>query len=727
MKRILFFIVAIILSIIVAEGKVIHLRPGVELPVTLSSSMQSVLSNPSVTISGYNWSTTNSNISIRSKSKDACVLYTSSMLNGGEATLKYWVIYLAGYRSERYEYTWTIKVSPRGEKKIWGDLQDGDYFHDYTEEDHLMLFYVNTGSVEVTSYRNGSPCISKSVKGKVTIPEYPQGYAVSRIYEDSFKNLSEITDLVLPSTLKSVDYTFIYGCSNLRTLTCQAKTPPSIVMGKSFDSYLLLNTVLIVPKGCKNQYKEAKGWKEFSRIKEIGDPIMNVQIDESNFPDINFRNCLLSLPSGTDGVLSEVEIGRIKEIDVRERNISSLKGIELFTGLETLECSSNQLTSLDVSKNTNLKKLYCEDNKLTSLMIGDNAKLEYVLCYKNDLTSLDFSKCVNLKGLNCENNKLTSLSIAKNTCSKYLYCSNNQLKGEAMDDMIDHLYDNSKGSAIKLYLKDKNDGNVCTKEQVAKIKAKGWIPVCYVGYIYGVNYGWVEYIVDDFINSTNFPDDEFRRCLLSRGIFSEQDVKKTKKLWVNNENITSIKGIEYFTALEELDCSYNQLTSLDVSKNTALTYLYCSGNQLTSLDLSGNSSLKTLDADHNQIKGKPMNALIASLPIRSDNDGKFYAYSYYTSNRDGNWITNTQVTASEIRGWKVYIDSTPYGSIYFKAETGDVDDDGVIDEDDIKIVVQCIMGKQEDDVDLKKADVNGDKKVNAADIVEIVKIIKASK
>jgi len=24
-----------------------------------------------------------------------------------------------------------------------------------------------------------------------------------------------------------------------------------------------------------------------------------------------------------------------------------------------------------------------------------------------------------------------------------------------------------------------------------------------------------------------------------------------------------------------LDCEYNQLTSLDVSKNTALTYLYC--------------------------------------------------------------------------------------------------------------------------------------------------------
>ena len=454
-------------------------------------------------------------------------------------------------------------------------------------------------------------------------------------------------------------------------------------------------------------------------------PEMKIAIDATNFPDINFRNYLLSLPSGTDGVLSEVEIGRIKEIDVRERNISSLKGIELFTGLETLSCSNNQLTSLDVSKNTNLKDLFCQYNNLTSLIIGDNEKLEYVWCRKNDLTSLDLSKCVKLKGLDCSNNKLTSLRIAKNTCSKYLECYNNQIKGEVMDELIDHLYDNSNGSKIELYLLTINDGNVCTKVQVDRIKAKGWIPVRETSY--RGSYHWVELFVDDFINPMNFPDDEFRRCLLSKGIFSEEDVKKTKKLWVNNENITSIKGIEYFTALEELDCSYNQLTSINVSKNTALTYIDCSNNQLTSLDLSGNSSLKTLDVKHNQIKGKPMNALIASLPIRPDNDGKFYAYSYYTLNRDGNWITNTQVTASEIRGWKVYIDSTPYGSIYFKAETGDVDDDGVIDEDDIKIVVQCIMGKQEDDVDLKKADVNGDKKVNAADIVEIVKIIKASK
>jgi hypothetical protein len=49
------------------------------------------------------------------------------------------------------------------------------------------------------------------------------------------------------------------------------------------------------------------------------------------------------------------------------------------------------------------------------------------------------------------------------------------------------------------------------------------------------------------------------------------------------------------TNFKLLDCSENQLTSLDVSKNTALTELHCGSNQLTSLDVSKCSKLKTLD------------------------------------------------------------------------------------------------------------------------------------
>ncbi len=59
--------------------------------------------------------------------------------------------------------------------------------------------------------------------------------------------------------------------------------------------------------------------------------------------------------------------------------------------------------------------------------------------------------------------------------------------------------------------------------------------------------------------------------------------------------IQSLKGIAFFTNLEELKCEYNKITSLDVSKNTALERLNCNSNQLTSLNVSGCTKLKRLD------------------------------------------------------------------------------------------------------------------------------------
>ena len=66
-------------------------------------------------------------------------------------------------------------------------------------------------------------------------------------------------------------------------------------------------------------------------------------------------------------------------------------------------------------------------------------------------------------------------------------------------------------------------------------------------------------------------------------------------------NITNLTGIEAFTALTKLYCRFNQLKSLDVSKNTALTSLDCGSDQLTSLDVSKNTALTKLYCGKNQL------------------------------------------------------------------------------------------------------------------------------
>ena len=187
-----------------------------------------------------------------------------------------------------------------------------------------------------------------------------------------------------------------------------------------------------------------------------------IEINDTNFPDKAFRDWILEQDYGKDGKLTKAEISEVKIIIVLgTSNIASLKGIEYFTSLAMLFCDDNQLTSLDVSKNTELTGLCCSYNQLTALNVSKNTAL----------TALD-----------CSNNLLTVLDVSKNTALTELYCYNNQIRGRAMDNLISSLHNNSSDKEYKFYVfapTDRNEGNVCTKAQVAAAKAKGWTPYYY--------------------------------------------------------------------------------------------------------------------------------------------------------------------------------------------------------------------------------------------------------
>lgn len=179
-----------------------------------------------------------------------------------------------------------------------------------------------------------------------------------------------------------------------------------------------------------------------------------ITINETNFPDKKFRSWLLKQDYGKDGVLTEEAIKGVTEINVRDQDISSLKGIEHFTALTKLECSKNKLTTIDVSGCTALTKLDCGANKLTDL---------------------DLSGCTALTELDCTYNKLTSLNVSGCTALTELHCHCNQLKGAAMDRLIESLPQTEKESGLYVYDGyEKSEENVCTKAQVTAARAKGW-------------------------------------------------------------------------------------------------------------------------------------------------------------------------------------------------------------------------------------------------------------
>ena len=115
------------------------------------------------------------------------------------------------------------------------------------------------------------------------------------------------------------------------------------------------------------------------------------------------------------------------------------------------------------------------------------------------------------------------------------------------------------------------------------------------------------------INSKNFPDAYFRFYVKASydqnqdGKLSDAERKSVQVLDVGETSeyrmeleylpVTSLKGIEYFPDLKELDCSHSDLTRLDVSKNQKLEKLFCSQNAIKNLQLAGNKKLQQLDME----------------------------------------------------------------------------------------------------------------------------------
>ncbi|MCL2488116.1 MAG: protein kinase, partial [Oscillospiraceae bacterium] len=80
--------------------------------------------------------------------------------------------------------------------------------------------------------------------------------------------------------------------------------------------------------------------------------------------------------------------------------------------------------------------------------------------------------------------------------------------------------------------------------------------------------------------------------------------KRIRELSLWGESLTGSLDLSGLDKLDGLYCNNNDLTALDVSKNTALIILACSDNHLTALDLSKNTSLAWLFCDNNHFKSR---------------------------------------------------------------------------------------------------------------------------
>ena len=252
-------------------------------------------------------------------------------------------------------------------------------------------------------------------------------------------------------------------------------------------------------------------------------------------PDPNFEQALVDLGYDTapiNGSVPTANISGVTVLDVNNKNIADLTGLEGFIALTVLYGYNNQLTSLDVSNNTALTSLSCSFNQLTNLDVSNNIALTLLDCYSNQLTSLDVSNNTALTEMFCRNNQLTSLEVTNNTELTILNCRTNQLTS----------LDVSNNTALT-YLN-------CEDNQITSL---------------------------DVSNNTELTVLNCRtNQLTSLGVSNNTELTI---LNCYNNQLTSL-DVSNNTALTNLSCDDNQLTSLDVrnGNNDNVTFFNASTN-----------------------------------------------------------------------------------------------------------------------------------------------------
>ena len=266
----------------------------------------------------------------------------------------------------------------------------------------------------------------------------------------------------------------------------------------------------------------------------------------THVPDDNFEQALINLgyDSGSlDDYVPTVNISNVTDLNVGFHFINDLTGIEDFTALLRLDCSSNNLSSLDVSNNLVLTELSCWSNPLGSLDVSNNTQLTFLDCNFSQLTSLDVTQNNLLTTLNCGSNQLTSLDVTQNNLLTTLNCDYNNLT------------------------------NLDVSNNLALTSLH-----CVYNTINSLDVG----------NNTSLTEVYCSWNNLSNLIVGNNQV--LTHLYCDNNNLSSL-DLNNNVSLTNLLCRSNNLSSLILSKNTSLTYLICGNNNLNNLDVkNGNNT-----------------------------------------------------------------------------------------------------------------------------------------
>ena len=376
----------------------------------------------------------------------------------------------------------------------------------------------------------------------------------------------------------------------------------------------------------------------------------NFKLKELDCSGNQLKECLPILSSGlkklncSNNKLTHMNLGilsglNLEEVNCSNNNITNIV-MDSVGELVKFDCSNNDLMALDVSQCFKLKELNCSGNQLMELDVGHQTQLTQLDCSNNKLTELNVKQNGGLISLICNDNQLTTLDLSQNHSLSKLNCAKNRLACVDVTGISGGTI-TANGNRRPIAVRTDGKFDLTTLPGFDVGKATNWNGGSVSGTILTVENGKDEvsyqyncgngvkptFIFETSlpINKNNFPDDSFRNYIKTykaggRDVLTVEEQRKVETIEVEGKNISSLRGIEAFPNLTELDCGNNSIQKLDLRQNPMLITLKCNKNQLTQLDLSKNPDIDYLNCSENQLEQLDVSHLKLEYLYCSHND-----------------------------------------------------------------------------------------------------------
>ena len=363
-------------------------------------------------------------------------------------------------------------------------------------------------------------------------------------------------------------------------------------------------------------------WKDF---KETSASYSTIDCSLSTaIPDPVFEEKLIALnidKDGKNGSVLNSSIETITFLNVASSTIKDLTGINGFKALNSLNCSGNLLSFLDISQNKALTLLNCTNNSLENLDLKNENNINFDL--NSNFKNNPHLSCIQVDNETYSNTNWSTLKDeAANysaDCTKYTLIPDSNFEDKLIALEIDKDGKNGKittASIRKVTYLDLSNSNITDVKGIEDFTLLTYLDLNYN------NIQSIDVSQNKLLTKLSLHDNKLKaldvtankelfNLMFSKNQISTIDLSQNKKVHSVTADRNQLTNIDLSAnlELESLFCGDNNLTTLDVSNQPNLLWLNCTDTKISKLDVSSNKKLEDLYFSSNQL---------ASLDLRNN-------------------------------------------------------------------------------------------------------------